>query len=174
MDLATQQRKLLGLFRSTYKVTADDDAYIRKVARSGDLAEGKKNIALWRVWVFERTCALTVSLLRRRNILESLIKDFITSENISPFRETQAPAFLEWLTKSDDDLVASVAKFELALIRVRQGDRHTYTIAWNFEPSSILHCLAKDLAVESELTPGHYQVVVSHKIPGHFRIYELR
>ena len=174
MDLATQQRKLLGLFRSTYKVTANDDAYIRKVARSRDLAEGKKNIALWRVWVFERTCALTVNLLRRQNTLSQRLEEFITIENISPFRETQAPAFLEWLGRSDDDLVSSVARFELALIKVRQGDRHTYTIPWKIEPTSILHSLAKNTPLESDPCAGHYEVVVSRKMPGHFRIYRSR
>ena len=171
MDLATQQRKLLGLFRSTYTVTADDDSYIQKVARSRDLAEGKKNIALWRVWVFERTCALTVNLLRRRKTLNRLIEGFIASQNISPFRETQAPAFLEWLANSDDDLVASVAKFELALMKVRQGDRHTYTISWKVEPASLLHCLAKDLPFDDEVRSGNYEVVVSREIPENFRIY---
>lgn len=173
MDLATQQRKLLGLFRSTYEATAEDDPYIRRVARSRDLAEGKKNIALWRVWVFERTCALTVSLLRRRNTLNKLVEDFIRSENISPYRETQAPAFLEWLENSEDELVASVAAFELALMKVREGDRHTHIVSWTVEPTSILHCLAKDLPMEGEVRAGRYEIVVSRKIPGHLRIHKL-
>jgi hypothetical protein len=173
MDLATQQRKLLGLFRSTYEVTSDDDAYIREVARSRDLAEGKKNIALWRVWVFERTCALTVNLLRRQNILNKLVEDFIASENISPYRETQAPAFLEWLAKSEDDLVASVAAFELALIRVREGDQHTYKISWKVEPSYVLHCLAKDGPFETEMIAGQYESIVASSIPGHFSIRKI-
>ena len=173
MDLATQQRKLLGLFRSTYEATVEDDPYIRRVARSRDLAEGKKNIALWRVWVFERTCALTVNLLRRRNLLNNLVKEFITAENISPFRETQAPAFLEWLEKSEDHLLASVASFELALMRVREGDQQTHIISWTVEPASILHCLAKDLPFGAEMRAGQYQTIVSSRIPGHFEIFEL-
>ena len=173
MDLATQQRKLLGLFRSSYEVTAEDDPYIRKVARSRDLAEGKKNIALWRVWVLERTCALTVNLLRRRNLLNDLIGQFMRSENISPFRETQAPAFLEWLGDSEDLLVASVARFELALIKVRDGDRRTHAVPWKVEPASVLHSLAKDLPLEAEMHAGQYEIVASRKIPGHFRIHKL-
>ena len=173
MDLATQQRKLLGLFRSTYEVTVEDHPYIRRVARSRDLAEGKKNIALWRVWVFERTCALTVNLLRRQNLLNKLVEEFIARENISPFRETQAPAFLEWLKKSEDHLVASVASFELALMRVREGDEQTHVISWTVEPASILHCLAKNLPFEAQIRAGQYQTIVSSHIPGHFEILEL-
>ena len=46
MDLAAHQRKLLGLFRSTYQVCGDDEAYIHKVAQSRDLEEGRRNIFL--------------------------------------------------------------------------------------------------------------------------------
>ena len=34
MDLATHQRKLLGLFRCSYQPSVDDDAHIRSVALS--------------------------------------------------------------------------------------------------------------------------------------------
>lgn len=173
MDLATQQRKLLGLFRSTYTATAEDDPYIRRVARSRDLAEGKKNIALWRVWVFERTCALTVSLLRRRNLLDKLVEEFITRENISPFRETQAPAFLEWLENSTDDLIASVAGFELALMKVREGDEQTHVVLWTVEPACVLHSLATNLPLEEEMQAGQFETIVSSHIPGFFEIREL-
>lgn len=64
MDLAAHQRKLLGLFRSTYRAGPGDDAYIRNVARSKDLREGRRNIFLWRVWVLKRTCPLTFNLLK--------------------------------------------------------------------------------------------------------------
>src|SRR5947209_19432812 len=122
MDLAAHQRKLLGLFRSTYQVAADDDAYIHRVAQSKHLEEARRNIFLWRIFVLERTAVLTFTLLKRRNLLEPTVADFITRQNISPFRETQAPAFLEALAGHPDSLIASVAQFELALLKVRQGD----------------------------------------------------
>ena len=98
MNLAEHQRKLLGLFRSTYKVRHDDDPYIRKVARSKDLAEGRRNIFLWRHWVLERTAVLTFRLLKRRQLLEPAGNAFMMQYNISPFRETQTPAFLETMS----------------------------------------------------------------------------
>jgi hypothetical protein len=45
--LATQQRKLLGLLRSTYDGLGDRDPYIRTVAGSPDLLEARRNILLW-------------------------------------------------------------------------------------------------------------------------------
>jgi hypothetical protein len=170
MELATQQRKLLGLFRSSYQASAEDDEYIQRVARSRDLAEGRKNIALWRIWVLERTCALTVNLLRRRGLLDGALDAFIANENISPFRETQAPAFLESLSVHADKLVACVAQFELVLMRVRAGDKRIYTIAWHVEPCSILHCLAKDLPLDEEAVEGSYEVRLNGDLPGLFEI----
>ena len=170
MELATQQRKLLGLFRSSYQVSSLDEEYIQTVARSRHLVEGRKNIALWRIWVLERTCALTVNLLRRKELFGSALEAFIANENISPFRETQAPAFLESLSNHPDNLVACVAQFELALMKVRAGDERTHTIPWNLDPCSILHCLAKDLPLHEEAIRGSYEVRVNRNLRGQFEI----
>jgi hypothetical protein len=173
MDLAAHQRKLLGLFRTTYQVRADDDAYIHRVAQSKDLEEGRRNIFLWRIYVLERTCALTVTLLRRRNLLEEILSAFITQTNISPFRETQAPAFLGELSGHQDHLIASVAQFELALMKVRQGDPCPYVIPWEVEPYAILNSLARDIPLEDEVPEGRYQILVSRDIPCHFQVFAV-
>jgi hypothetical protein len=170
MELAVQQRKLLGLFRSSYHVSDVDDEYIRRVARSRDLAEGRKNIALWRIWVLERTCALTVNLLRRRGLLAKALDAFMSNENISPFRETQAPAFLDSLSGHPDKLVACVAQFELALMKVRAGDHRTHTVIWHLEPCSILHCLAKDMPLDEAAIEGTYKIRLNGNLPGLFEI----
>jgi hypothetical protein len=173
MDLAAHQRKLLGLFRSTYQVRADDDAYIHRVAQSKDLEEGRRNIFLWRIFVLERTCVLTFTLLKRRNLLEETLNAFITHHNISPFRETQAPAFLEALSGHHDSLIASVAQFELALLRVRQGDPGSYVVPWNVEPHTILNCLARDIPLEDNVPEGAYQILVSRDLPSRFQIVSV-
>jgi hypothetical protein len=170
MDLATQQRKLLGLFRTSYCPTADDDDYIWKVAGSKDLEEGRRNIFLWRTWVLERTCALTVRLLRRRSLFDATLRAFMQETNISPFRETQAPAFLETLREHRDPLVRSVAQFELALGKVRDGDESTYTIPFTVDPYVILNCLANDMPLNEPLAEGMYGVVVSGRLKGYFRV----
>ncbi|HLK90383.1 MAG TPA: hypothetical protein VKZ18_10840 [Polyangia bacterium] len=170
MDLATHQRTLLGLFRGSYQVGPHDDPHIRTVAQSRDLEEAKRNIFLWRVYVLERTCALTFTLLRQRGRLASTIGGFIAGTNISPFRETQAPAFLETLSASDDPLVASVARFELALMLVREADARSYTIEWNVDPHSVLDSLARNLPLDEAAPRGTYQTLVSRELPSHFII----
>ena len=170
MDLAAHQRKLLGLFRCTYQARADDDAYIQKVAQSKDLEEARRNIFLWRIYVLERTCILTFTLLKRRNLLEETLSAFIMQNNISPFRETQAPAFLESLSGHHDSLIASVAQFELALMKVRHGDPGSYAVPWNVEPHVILNSLARDIPLEAKPREGPYQILVSRDLPSRFQI----
>jgi len=170
MKLADHQRKLLSLIRCNYEPREDDDAYIRRVAKSKDLEEARKNIFMWRIYVLERTCILTFTLLKRRNLLEEALSAFISRHNISPFRETQAPAFLEALSSHQDNLVASVARFELALMKVRLGDSGSYTIRWNVEPHPVLNSLARDIPLDEEPRSGSYQILVSRDLPSQFQI----
>ena len=174
MNLAIHQRKLLSLFRCSYQPAADDDAYIQKVAQSKDLEEARRNIFLWRIYVLERTCFLTFTLLKRRNLLQEALSAFIARRNISPFRETQAPAFLEALQTHPDKLIASVAEFELALRKVRNGDPGFYVVRWNVEPHGILHSLARDIPLDEKLREGAYEIFVSRDLPGQFQIASLR
>lgn len=170
MDLATHQRKLLGLLRSDYELGFDDDEYVQRVARSKELQEARRNVFLWRLWVLERTCILTFTLLKRRNLLGETLNAFIKRNNISIFRETHAPAFLENLTTHHDRLVRSVAQFELALLKVRQGDPGCYAVRWNVEPHSVLNSLARDIPLNDELPDGAYQIRVWRELPHQFEI----
>jgi len=171
MNLANHQRILLGLIRSNYQVQAGDDDYFHKVSQSSDLEEARGNIFLWRVYVLERACILTFTLLKQRNLLKQELDAFITQHNISPFRETQPPDFLEALSSHDDPLIASVAQFELALWKVKQGDPSSYTVFWIVEPHTVLHNLAKNIPIDEESVPkGDYQIQISRDLPFLFQI----
>ena len=171
MDLANHQRILLGLVRSNYQVRPDDGAYFHRVSQSKDLEEARRNIFLWRVYVLERACVLTFTLLKQRNLLKQELDAFIRQHNISPFRETQPPDFLEALSSHDDPLIASVAQFELSLWKVRQGDPGSYTLSWSVEPHTILNNLAKDIPIDEKSLPeGDYQILISRDLPSLFQI----
>jgi hypothetical protein len=173
MDLATHQRKLLGLVRATYQPSSEEDPYIQRVAGSRELAEAQRNILLWRVFVLERTCVLTFALLTRKGLAEDALTQFIARCNISPFRETQAPTFLEMLSEHPDDLVASVAQFELALQRVSRGEAGAHIVRWSVDPAVTLHALARELPFDESAHVGRYETVISGDIPGGFRIDSL-
>jgi hypothetical protein len=170
MDLAAHQRVLLGLVRSSYQVRADDDDYFHRVANSKDLEEARGNIFLWRVYVLERTCVLTVALLRRQQQLESALQTFIQRHNISPFREFQPLAFLASLAGHPDHLVASVSQFELALMQVRNGDPACHIVPWQIEPQGVLMSLAQGSQFETGTPVGAYTTRISRDLPFLFEI----
>lgn len=172
MDLANHQRILLGLIRSNYQVRPDDGPYFHRVSQSKDLEEARGNIFLWRVYVLERACVLTFTLLKQRNLLKQELDAFIRQHNISPFRETQPPDFLGALSSHDDPLIASVAQFELSLWKVRQGDSGSYTVSWSVQPHIILNNLAKDIPIDDKSVPeGDYKILISRDLPSLFQIY---
>jgi hypothetical protein len=77
------------------------------------------------------------------------------------------------LSAHDDALIASVAQFELALMKVRQGDSSSYTVSWNVEPHSILNSVAKDLPLDDCVPKGQYQILISRELPSLFQIVRL-
>jgi hypothetical protein len=94
--------------------------------------------------------------------------------NISPFRETQTPAFLEAMSRHADSLVTSVAQFELALIKVKQGDTGFYVIPWNHgEPLAILNGLAKDVPFDYSAREGGFKILISRDLPSQFQVISV-
>lgn len=170
MDLASHQRILLGLMRATYQPAPGDAAYYQRVAASIDLQEARGNVYLWRVFVLERSCVLTVALLRRRGLLEPALQAFIRQQNISPFREYQPLAFLGFLAGHHDRLVVSVAQFELAMMQVRQGDAQRYSVDWHCDPAPVLHALARGGPLPSPAAPAPHRTLVARELPHLFEI----
>jgi len=173
MDLASHQRILLGLMRTTYQPGADDAAYYHRVAGSPDLQEARGNVLLWRIYVLERTCVLTIELLRQGDLLEDALQAFIRQENISPFREYQPLAFLEFLAGHADPLVVSVSQFELALMKVRDGDTGRHIVDWSYEPGPILQALAQRAPLPDRADPDLHRTEVSGELPHLFEIKRL-
>lgn len=173
MDLASHQRILLGLMRASYQPGAGDAPYYHRVAASIDLQEARGNVYLWRVYVLERTCVLTVELLRRHGLLEDALQAFIRQQNISPFREYQPLAFLGFLAGHEDPLVVSVSQFELALMKVREGDPGRYIVDWSYDPSPILNALAQGLPLPDTADPDLHRTEVHRGLPHLFEINRL-
>jgi len=173
MDLASHQRHLLGLMRATWAPGAGDAPYYHRVAASVDLQEARGNVYLWRVYVLERTCVLTVALLRRRALLEEALQAFIRQQNISPFREYQPLAFLDFLAGHADPLVVSVSQFELALMKVREGDPGRYVVDWSCDPAPVLHALAQGTPLPQPATPALHRTAIDGKLPHLFEINRL-
>jgi hypothetical protein len=173
MDLPRHQRILLGLMRATYRPGAADAPYYHRVAGSPDLLEARGNVYLWRVYVLERSCVMTVGLLRQGGLLEEALQAFIRQQNISPFRESQPLAFLDFLAGHEDPLVVSVSQFELALMKVREGDPGRYFVDWSYDPAPILHALAQGAPLPDTAAPELHRIEIGADLPHLFEIKRL-
>jgi hypothetical protein len=167
-DLCRHQRALLALLRSGVLPDPDDDPYLHRVAVSPDLAQARENVLLWRVYVLERSCVLTLALLRGRRSLIATLHDFIAGHNLSPFREFQPRAFLAWLSASDDPLLVALASFEMALTAVREGDATAYEVAWPVDPHPVLDALTRSSPLAEPLPQSAWIARVHHALPGGF------
>jgi hypothetical protein len=173
MDLASHQRILLGLMRASYQPGAGDAPYYHRVAASVDLQEARGNVHLWRIYVLERSCVLTVELLRQGALLDEALEAFIREQNISPFREYQPLAFLDFLAGHEDPLVVSVSQFELALMKVREGDPCRYAVDWSYDPAPILHALAQGAPLPDTAPPDLHRIEIGGDLPHLFEINRL-
>jgi len=135
-----------------------------------DQIEARGNISPWRVGVLERTCVLTLALLRQRQLFAPALRAFIERNNISPFRECQPPAFLASLADHADPLVVSVSQFEWALMLARKGDTACHTVSWQADPRVVLKALAEDAPLPAPLPFGDYVTRISRRLPHLFEI----
>lgn len=172
MDLAAFQRQLHGLIKSRHGVSAADEPYIRMVAGSTNLKLMQEIILNWRSLILGQYCYLTTALLKRRNLFDEVLRSFISTQSISPFAEALGESFLGQMSDHEDGLIASVARFELALIRAKKGSTVKQVVDWEYEPYTILDTLLKGLPLDEENAQGSYQTIVAHDIPGLFLVKE--
>src|SRR5262249_38617687 len=160
-----------GLLRSTDAGAEASDAYIRAVAQSPQLEVVREIVLQWRVYDVRRTCILTARLLDRRNLLGETVRAFARQRRISPFVDAFGGAFLEEMGRHEDRVVAAVAWFELALLKVKRGDPGEYVVDWEEDPYGVLSDLLGEApADETRVRGGLHRTVISHKLPDLFAV----
>ncbi|HEX6293460.1 MAG TPA: hypothetical protein VFZ66_30040 [Herpetosiphonaceae bacterium] len=170
MELALLQRQLLGLIKATYQPTEADEPYIQMVAQSPQLELVSEIARWWQTFGIIRACPLTSTLLQQRGSFEPTAHAFLGSRDVSPFVDRLGLTFLEAMSQHDDALIAAVARFELALLRVKGGSPATYTVEWRHEPYAVLYSLLQKQPLDESGIQGHYQTLVSGQIPGLFLV----
>jgi hypothetical protein len=173
MDLVSHQRKLLGLIKSTHEGSNDEDSYIREVARTKNLEVIREIAAWWRTLNIERYCVLTTSLLKNWGIFERTVEEFAKNRETSRFIECLGTQFLEEMGRHQNHLISSVARFELALIRVKGGDTNKHVVDWQHDPDVVLDKLLRGDRLNEALGNGHYRTIVSNQEPGLFQILKV-
>jgi hypothetical protein len=173
MELATLQRQLRDLIKGTPIAGAVADPYIEQVAQSAALPVLQEIIALWRGYDLDRTCVLTVTLLRHRGLFQSAIRQVASQGALSPYIDAFSAQFLAAASQLHDPLVASVARFELALQQVRRGDEATYVVDWPCEPYAVLQALLAGDAVPESPDQQPHRTTIARALPRLFSVVPL-
>lgn len=142
-----------------------DDPYIREAALSPGLQVTRDTIRAWRAFRLDRNCRLTAALLKRRGGYDEVLAS-IARGPVSPYIEELSAAFLEAAAACDDAIVATVAKFETALL---QDDDVERAVDWPCDPYAVLGPLL--IGDDVPLVPAvPHRTIVSRAIRGCFRV----
>jgi hypothetical protein len=168
MELITYQRKLAGLIKGTYFPVEEDDTHLKSIASSENLVMTREIIIWWRQLSLERYCRLTTAALKQLGIFDVETQRFITHWDFSPYVEEVSQQFLEDLKSHKLALVASLANFESALIRVTQGSSAVTIIKWQHDPYAVLDAVTTGSGLHLIKATGNYETQVSADLPGLF------
>lgn len=140
-NLEQQQHSLLALIKKRPLPPGERDEYLERVAASDELGLLREIALWWRTLGIERNCPFTTNLLKKLARFEPAVDAFYCRHATSPYMEEMAIQFLETLTPDADPLVRSLASFELALLRVAEGDTREFVIEWDRDPAAVLAAL---------------------------------
>ena len=141
-DLRDVQRGLLCLLKGR-RPEAALDPYLARVAASQELLLAREIALWWRAFSLETYCLFTSRLMNRLGIFNPAVEEFFRECSTSPFIEELSQEFLARVSTHQNPLVASVARFERALCRVKRGDEAAYEIEWDRNPQLLLDAILR-------------------------------
>jgi len=170
MDLATLQKKMLGLIKYQTPAATDDHAYVRQMAESDWLDITRETADYWISMRLQLYCGLTVSLMGKLGRFKEAQREFIRTRTLSPYIHRLGVSFLEFAAGHEHPFIAAMARFELALIRAKKGEPGEFVIPWPVNPYQVLQAaLGKGELPAIENGPG-WRTIVSKDEPKHFRV----
>jgi len=170
MNLAEQQRALARLIRGEPLDASTDDAYLRRIAASPYLGLAREVVQWWKSYRIERFCPLTSALLKRLERFEEEACRFEPEGTNHHYIENVGMAFLSHMGGSGLPLVASVARFEYAFIKVRLGDDADYVVEWDQNPAPVLNALLQQTPLPEQAEGEYYKIHLSRHLPESFEI----
>ena len=159
-SLQEHQRAMRDLIRG-HRVA--DDPYIAAAAQSIGLEVTRDTIRGWRRFRLDRNCRLTSAILRQRGLYDEV---FESIDRELPFIEELAAVFLNEAAARGDTLVATVARFERALLTAGDVEQ---PIDWPCDPYDVLGPLLTGGEVPP-LEPAPHRTFVSRALHGLFRV----
>lgn len=169
-SLAERQRVLLAMIKSRELPRAPHDGYLAAVAASPGLQALIGIERFWKEYSVQSRCPFTAGLLRQRGLLRDEVTCLIREEKLPPFIEEMTRLFLVRAADHPDPLVATLARFEHALLLGAEGDPAEHRIEWSQDPYYVLGCLLDDRPIDTDRSVGRFVTVVSPAIPDRFRV----
>ena len=160
LSLREHQRAMRDLILGD--AVADHPAIVA-ASQSVGLEVSRDTIAGWRRLRLDRNCRLTTAILTQRGLYDRV---FASIRSESPFVEELSNTFLEAAMAQGDALVATVARFEQAMLRDDDVER---SIDWPCNPYPVFAALLTG----GEIPPLEQvpcRTVVSRSIKGMFRV----
>lgn len=168
-SLADYQRSMRDLIKGRPGPNLQDP-HLAQVAESPGLALLKDIAVWWRAFAVEGHCVLTTRLLKKLGIFDACVDSFYRTQNVSPYTELAGEQFLLMMKNHSEPLVAAVASFELALLKVKMGDVHEYCIVWDRDPSDVFAGLTSGSDLPAPEPHRRYETYISRDIPGLVRV----
>ena len=159
-----QQRGLLDLVKG--RGAPPDDTYLKRVARSRELAMVRSIARWWRAYTLERQCPFTSKLLRREERFDRLVADYFDANATSPFAEEVGLDFLRRLEATEAPLTRAVARFDRALLELRMGSGDDADLRWDRHPGDLFTAIESGGALPPVEVGSVYRMRVLGPAPG--------
>lgn len=162
--LAEYQKHMRNMLKGRSGPPAGDE-HLALVARSPGLALLREISVWWRTLAVESYCPWTSRLLNKLGIFAGCVESFYCSQNVSPYVEKAGEQFLTTIGEHPQPLVAALARFELAILKVKRGDTREYCVEWDRNPDTVFASLLSggDLPLAEA---DSYVTHISQAIPG--------
>jgi hypothetical protein len=162
-QLERQQRGLLNLIKN--RGAPPEDAYLRQVANSRELAMVREIAVWWREFQIEDQCYFTSRLLKRRECFEDVVMTYFNNHRTSPFIEELSQDFLNSLRDHPDWLIRAVSEFELALLKVRTGSAECFEVLWDRYPEKVILALEENSRLPPPEIGCLYRMRIGRDLP---------
>jgi hypothetical protein len=163
-SLAEMQSGIRDLLKNR-QTSRPNDPYLRQVAESNGLAAIRGIAIWWRAFQLESYCLCTGKLLKRLGVFEEAVQRFYFENSVSPFIEGAGDDFLRLLANHENPLIAEVAEFERAVLRVKKGDPQQYCLVWDRNPEELVRWLVQGGEFPAPETGVIYKMKISRSVP---------
>jgi hypothetical protein len=165
MNGRDRQAALLALVKGRQAKVAGD-AWLERVAGSRELGMIREIALWWRRFQIEAQCRFTSRMLKRLGRYDAIVAAYFDTNRTSPFIEELGADFLAYVAESGEaDCARQVARFERALLRVREAPDEITEICWDRHPVGIIESLERHDPLPPPET-ARYRMLVGGPIDG--------